>query len=104
MKALGLMIVLLLLQTGCNDAKINGSYSLITEKEALKIAQSHVQDRNAIWSASYKEDEEIKKNNVKEKHKAWIIEAKFPAGNKEIYRIDATDGMVLTLSEMEASW
>jgi hypothetical protein len=85
LKALGLTIVLLLLLTCFNDTKVNDSNGLITENEALKIAQSSVQDRKAIWSASYREDEEIEINNVKEKHKVWIVEARFPAGNKEIY-------------------
>jgi uncharacterized membrane protein YkoI len=76
--------------------------SLITENEALKIAQARVSDSQVKWVASFKEDEEIEYNNVTQKYKVWIVEGTFPAGNKDIYRIDASNGKILVNTEIEA--
>jgi uncharacterized membrane protein YkoI len=103
MTALGLMIVLLFILSGCNDMKKNHTDRLISEKEALRIAQKNVQDSKVIWSAAFKENEKIEMNNRKEKRNVWIVEADFPAGNKEIYKIDAKDGRILVITEQEAN-
>lgn len=68
----------------------------------MNIARAHVQDREASWSARVAENQEIEINNVKERHTVWVVEAVFPAGNKEIYQIDAKSGKMLVLTETEA--
>ncbi|MFS0838302.1 hypothetical protein [Paenibacillus sp. 1P03SA] len=97
-----------------NTISVSGpqSASGISSKEALSIAQSHVQDRKAEWKvgltrhAFETSGEEAGQGEASagltEKRKIWQVEATFEYGNKEVYYIDASSGKLLSLSEIEA--
>lgn len=94
------MMLFWVVLAGCSQT--HSSEKLITEKEAIEIAKVSGGSNVVTWSARYKADEEIEFNNVTEKRKVWIVEDTYPAGNKEIYRIDAVNGKILVMTEIEA--
>jgi hypothetical protein len=75
---------------------------LMTQEEAIQLAQTHVADRAAVWSARFVEDYEMELSNEKKLYTLWVVEARFPAENREIYYIEALTGRLLLLSEQEA--
>jgi hypothetical protein len=99
LKAFGIMIAFVFLLVGCNDTKTVDNKGLITEEEALRIVKTLLKDREGKYSASYKEDEEIEINNVKDKRKIWKVKVIFNEGGKETYIIDAQDGKILSMGE-----
>ncbi|MBP1996381.1 PepSY domain-containing protein [Paenibacillus eucommiae] len=97
------LILMLVSVSGCKESKPTQSgVSALSKEDALQIAKQHVQDREAEWSARFAESEELEINNVKQQYAVWIVEAVFPGGNKETYRIDADSGKLLILTETEA--
>ncbi|WP_438447748.1 PepSY domain-containing protein [Gorillibacterium sp. sgz5001074] len=94
------LILLLLLTAGCKEEE--AGKETIAKEEALRIAQAQVKDREAVWSAELVEHHPYDIDAVPEGVRQWKVEARFPAGNREVYTLDAKTGELLNLTELEA--
>lgn len=101
--ALVLLAAAVLLLAGCREAPAGNAGGWITKEEALKIAKSHLDAKETVWSAEMLRDQELEgTDGKKELRTVWKVEGKLPMGNKEVYTIDASDGRILAMMEAEA--
>ncbi len=91
--------------TDFTEQTISNKY--LKEEQALEVAKSHLgsNSQTAKWSARLDEDVAIDNgNNTEDIYTVWIVEALYPAGNKESVYLDAVTGWLLVLAEEEAEF
>ena len=75
---------------------------LINKSEAIAIAKGYDNNTAISWEALFENDKEIQLNNEINNFDVWTVTATYPFGNKMIVEIDATNGEILVLTEVEA--
>jgi hypothetical protein len=71
----------------------------IAKEKALEVARQI--DPQASWQARYVADYEYEEKGRTGRRPAWIVEAVYPLGNKVVALVDASDGTVLQVAQVE---
>lgn len=81
---------------------LNVTPLLIDEAVALQIAKKMDPNSEAEWKVRFKKSLVLHYNGNRQIYDGWVVEAVYPAGNKLVVYIDARNGKIMVVSEIEA--